>query len=143
MSFFESFYKPVQKLFIGAVSKIRNSFLIRYMMAGLINTIFGWLVYSLFIVCGSEIWLALLFGMALGVVFNFFIIGGFVFRKLILSHFPGFVLVYFLIYVLNYASLKLLVSFTHSAIIGQSILTLPFAFLSFVFLKSFVFVEKT
>ena len=79
----------------------RNQFL-RFLVAGAINTLFGFIVYSPAILAGAAVWLALLLGLVCGTIFNFFSTGGYVFRDLKLARVPRFVIFYFLVYMANY-----------------------------------------
>lgn len=114
----------------------------RFLVAGSVNTLFGFAAYSLLIVAGMEVWLALLFGMLLGTVFNFFTTGGYVFRQLLLSRFPRFVLCYLLVYFINLGLIELTLPLLINKILSQAILVLPMAILSYFLMVRFVFARK-
>lgn len=114
----------------------------RFMVAGGVNTLFGFVVYSLSIAAGMAVWLALLIGMLLGIVFNFFTTGGYVFRELSPARFPRFVLCYLLVYFINLELIELTLTLLNNKILSQAILVLPMAILSYFLMARFVFSSK-
>lgn len=116
----------------------RNRFM-RFLVAGGVNTIFGFAVYSICIVAGMAVWLALLAGMLSGTVFNFFTTGGYVFRELSLARFPRFVICYLLVYGINLMLIELISTWLSSKILSQAIITFPLALLSYFLMARFVF----
>ena len=114
----------------------------RFLVAGVINTLFGFVVYSISIMAGMEVWLALLAGMLSGTLFNFLTTGGYVFRELSIARFPRFVICYLLIYVINFMSLDLLSLWLNNKIVSQAIVTFPLALLSYFLMARFVFSSK-
>ena len=116
----------------------RSRFL-RFLIAGVANSVFGLAVYAGAIVAGSPDWVALLLGLAAGVVFNFLSLGGYAFRDLSLQRLPRFVCSYGVVYVVNLGLLELLRGFIPSAVLCQILLTPPMALLSYLLLSKFVF----
>ena len=114
----------------------------RFLVAGGINTLFGFVVYSTCILSGVPVWIALLSGMIAGTVFNFFTTGGYVFRQLALRRFPGFVICYLLIYGANLMLIEFISSWLSSKILSQAIITPPLAVLSYFIMSRFVFTAK-
>ena len=57
--------------------KLQQSRMLRFVLAGGINTLFGFLVYTLTIVSGAVAWIAILVGMLAGTAFNFLTTGGY------------------------------------------------------------------
>lgn len=121
---------------------LRKYRFMRYLVAGGINTLFGFSVYSICIVTGVAVWLALLAGMLSGTVFNFFTTGGYVFRELLLARFPRFVTCYLLVYGINFMLIELISIWLSSKILSQAILTFPLALLSYFLMGRFVFTSK-
>lgn len=111
----------------------------RFLIAGGVNTLFGFAVYSICIVAGMAVWLALLAGMLSGTVFNFFTTGGYVFRELSLTRFPRFVICYLLVYGINLMLIELISTWLSSKILAQAIITFPLALLSYFLMAHFVF----
>ena len=114
----------------------------RFLAAGGVNTLFGFAVYSICILAGLAVWLALLVGMISGTVFNFFTTGGYVFRELSLNRFPRFVICYLLIYGVNLMLIESFSSWLSSKILSQAIITFPLALLSYFLMARFVFSPK-
>lgn len=112
---------------------------VRFLVAGGLNTLVGFAVYSICIVTGNPAWLALLIGMIFGIVFNFFTAGGYVFRELLFYRFPRFVCCYLVIYAINLLSVELISIWLSSQILAQAIIILPLAMLSYILQTRFVF----
>lgn len=121
---------------------LRRSRFIRFLFVGGVNTLFGFGVYSSAIILGAAVWFALLAGTVAGTVFNFFTIGGYVFRKILFNRFPNFLIVYILIYVVNLAMIWLASLWFSNKILLQFILILPLSVLSYSLMKKFVFSQK-
>lgn len=120
----------------------RRDRFIRFLIAGGVNTLFGFSVYSVCIVAGIALWLALLVGMLAGTVFNFFTTGGYVFRELSLARFPRFVICYLVVYGINLGLLEFLSMWFSDKILPQAIITFPMAVLSYFLMVKFVFSRK-
>ncbi|MFR8440345.1 MAG: GtrA family protein [Campylobacter sp.] len=114
--------------------------LFSFLLVGILNTIFGYGLFALFIYLGLYYPLAVLLSTILGVLFNFKTIGGLVFgsndNKLIFK----FILVYVIIYLLNIFFLWLFkrLGFENMYLNGF-ILLIPLAAVSFLLNKFFVF----
>jgi putative flippase GtrA len=121
-------------------AEAKNRF-IRFLISGGVNTLFGFAVYSIFILSGATVWLALISGTVIGALFNFFTTSGFVFRDLSFTRAPRFLLCYALVYVINLQALEWLSSSLSNKIVSQAILVLPIAVLSYLLMKKFVFVR--
>ena len=120
----------------------RGNRFMRFLLAGGINTLFGFVAYSTFIFAGMEVWLALLSGMIVGTAFNFFTTGGYVFRELLLARFPRFVMCYLLVYGINLVLLDLLGAWLSDKILSQAILVFPMALVAYFMMSRFVFPSK-
>jgi putative flippase GtrA len=112
---------------------------IKFILVGLLNTAFGSAVYATLIYVSLPIWAALLCGNAAGVIFNFFTTGSFVFSDVALTRLPRFLVTYAVCYVINYASIKALVTLHLNAIESQLVMALPMAALSFCLMSKYVF----
>jgi putative flippase GtrA len=111
----------------------------RFLLAGGVNSLFGWAMYSLGIVLGAPIWLALIIGAAAGVAFNFLTIGGYVFKDLSAGKLPRFILAYVVVYGVNLTALTLLKPLLVNPVWAQLVLTPLVAALSFVLMSQWVF----
>ncbi|MBI5279626.1 MAG: GtrA family protein [Burkholderiales bacterium] len=112
---------------------------LRFLVAGGINTLFGFAVYSASIAAGAEIWLALLVGMLAGTVFNFFTTGGYAFRQLSIRRWPRFVGCYLFLYGLNLVLAQWLTPLAGGPVQAQALLLAPLAILSYVMMARLVF----
>jgi putative flippase GtrA len=79
---------------------------LRFLVAGGLNTAFGFGVYSALVLLGIPVPAALLIATVAGVFFNFLTYGGFAFRSLELRRLPRFLAAYALIYLFNLALLE-------------------------------------
>lgn len=136
---FCQFAAEINRSVHGANSNSRRGKFIRFLVAGGVNTLFGFAAYSLLIAAGLAVWLALLVGMLLGTVFNFFTTGGYVFRELLLARFPRFILCYLLVYFINLELIELILPVLSDKILSQAILVFPMAMLSYFLMARFVF----
>jgi putative flippase GtrA len=120
---------------------LENRF-VRFLLAGGINTLFGYGVFSLFIFLKMHYALALLLATVLGVLFNFQTIGRFVFKNNDNKLLFKFVLVYMAVYLVNLGGLKVFNSFEISNYIAGAVLVIPIALLSYLLNKRFIFKES-
>lgn len=146
---------------IRLLQKIENKF-VRFLFVGVINTIFGYGVFLLFIWFGMHYSVALLFSNILGILFNYKTTGYIVFQNKSNRLLLHFFLVYGVVYLFNLLELYLLdksnlyefilslplLDFLDNLplnpdkigdAIGQAITLLPNAILSFILNKVFVF----
>jgi len=79
---------------------------VRFGLAGAVNTVFGFGVYSGLVLLGMPVSVALLIATVAGVFFNFLTFGGFAFRKLEARRLPRFLVAYAAIYLFNLALLE-------------------------------------
>lgn len=120
--------------------RLSNNKSMRFLISGSVNTLFGFMVYSIFILAGAAVWFALISGTVIGALFNFLTIGGYVFRDLSFDRVPRFLLCYALVYGINLQALEWLSTAITDKISSQSILVLPIATLSYLLMARFVFV---
>jgi putative flippase GtrA len=122
---------------VGAL--LRHSTGLRFLLAGGINTVFGYLVYTASVIAGVPVSGSLLIGMVAGTVFNFFTTGGYAFRQLRLERYPAFVACYLLVYGVNLALFHVLSIWIDGALTIQALLLAPVALLSYFLMTHFVF----
>jgi putative flippase GtrA len=127
---------------LGPDFSSRRNRLARFLLAGGINTLFGFVVYSAFIIAGMPVWLSLLASMFLGTIFNFFSTGGYAFREISYSKFPHFVICHLFIYGVNLMLIDLVFVWLDNKIMSQAILVFPMAMLSYFLMMRFVFFTK-
>lgn len=116
-----------------------NAQFILFLFIGVINTLFGYAVFCLFIWLNFHYTIALLIATCLGVIFNFKTIGSVVFKshnnRLILRFF----LVYMIIYAVSIGVIHMEGFFLTSMYLKGFISTLLTAILSYNLNKKFVF----
>jgi putative flippase GtrA len=111
--------------------KIRQSLhterdrILRFVLVGMVNTTFGYGVFSLGILFGFNLATALLFSTVLGVIFNFFSNGIVVFRNADLRNFHRFVFVYGVIYLVNLGLLKIMTKAASLSPFAAQAISLP------------------
>jgi putative flippase GtrA len=120
-------------------SRLNDIRFMRFLVAGGVNTLFGFALYGVAAVLGAKVWLALLVSVIGGVIFNFITTGGYAFRQLMLVRLPRFVTCYVAIYCVNLVLLEGISMFWDEVILIQLILSFPMAILSYLLLSNFVF----
>jgi putative flippase GtrA len=115
---------------------------IKFLIVGVLNTLFGLAVYAILIRAGVPVWGALIGGNVAGIVFNFFTTGHLIFSDAALSRLPRFVGAYLTCYAINYVAINLLVLLHFGAIESQAILTPAMAVLSYYLMSRHVFRPK-
>jgi len=99
---------------------------IRFILVGLLNTFAGYLLYAFLVFIDLHIFFALSISTAIGILFNYFSFGHFVFGSNMNPRvFARFIISYIFIYVINTVSLDALVNHLHlNPYVGQ-LLYLP------------------
>jgi len=123
------------------LSLINNKF-IRFLFVGVINTIFGYSLYALFLKLGFHYSIAVLASTVIGIIFNFFTTGRLVFQNTRNSLIFKFFGVYGIIYFTNVFLLKIFDLYSFNLYLAGAVLILPMALLSFVLNKNLVFEGK-
>jgi putative flippase GtrA len=111
----------------------------RFVVAGAVNTAFGFVVYSAAILATAPVWGALLAGVVAGLGFNYVTIGGYAFRQLSWRNFPRFVLCYAAVYLTNLGCIELLSRKGTGVILAQALITIPLAGLAYLIMRFVVF----
>ncbi len=119
-----------------------NQTFIKFIFIGIINTIFGYGIYLLFLLIGFNFVIAALLSTILGIIFNFFTTGRFVFKSTNNYLILKFVMVYIFIYLFTISGLSILYLYGISYEIGGALMLAPNALLSFFLNKRLVFNEK-
>jgi putative flippase GtrA len=113
---------------------------VRFLLVGGLNSLIGFTIFSLLAYSGAQTWQALLGGNIVGIAFNFFTIGGVVFRDMGLRRIPLFVLAYIILMAVNLGCIRLLYAAIQiDRIPAQALLTLPMAMLSYLLMSKLVF----
>ncbi len=121
----------------GLLRPIDEKFL-KFLFVGVLNSVFAYIIYALFITIGLEANIALFFQYIIGVLWNFKTTGAIVFKnsdnKLIFK----FILSYIFTFVLNSLLLNFLIKFINDYL-AQALLIPFIAVVSFLIFKFFVF----
>jgi putative flippase GtrA len=118
---------------------ILRSRFVAFLVVGGINTVFGYAVFFLVSLTGLHYAITVLASTCIGVVFNFFSTGRFVFHTKDNRLFFRFGLVYAAIYAINVGMIRLLKIWIDPVLAVQAILAFPLAVLSFTLNKFLVF----
>ncbi len=126
---------------MASVPDFRNGLArpLRFLLAGGLNTLFGFTVFGLLVWAGWPSWACLLIANLAGIVFNFLTLGGYVFRSLHHGRLPRFVAVYCLVYLLNLCFLSIAQAMEMNRLFAQLLLTPPMTGLSYVLMNRLVF----
>lgn len=112
---------------------------INFILIGIVNTIFGYTMYAIFISLGFNYIISVLFATILGILFNFKTIGKFVFdshdNNLILKFF----LVYTVVFLVNIAIIKVFKYYGNNEYVSGLIAIVPCSIISFILNKYYVF----
>ena len=111
----------------------------KFLLVGVLNTVFGYSVYWILLQLGLHFSLAVLFATVLGVLFNYKTIGKLVFKSEENSFLIKFILVYVIQYIINVAGIKIFNLFGIGYGFGGLLMLFPLAILSFVLNKKLVF----
>jgi len=113
--------------------------IISFILVGIINTIFGYSIYALFIYLGLNYVLASLFSTIIGIFFNFRTIGNFVFKSKNNRLLFKFFQVYIIVFLVNIAIIKLFKSVGLNDYFSGAIAILFASVVSFLLNKYYVF----
>ncbi len=113
--------------------------LLRFLVVGGVNTLFGYGAFALLLLIGLHYAWAALLGTIAGVLFNFFTTGRLVFDRSSSGGLFRFVAVYAVVYFLNVAALWIFEQVGINPYVSGLILILPMACVSFLLMRRFVF----
>ena len=116
-----------------------NHQFVRFLLVGVINTLFGYGCFAVFLYVGMHYALALFLATILGVLFNFKSIGSLVFKSHNNRLIFRFVGSYSVIYLINVTGIKGFVYLGVTPYISGAVLILPMAILAYILNKRFVF----
>ncbi len=109
------------------------------MIVGVINTLFGYSLFSLLILLSFRYEIAALISTVCGVLFNFKTIGIIVFQNKNNYLIFKFIVVYIIIYLLQILLLKQLVAYKINIFVAGALILPPLALVSYTLNKIFVF----
>ena len=111
----------------------------RFVMAGVLNTAFGYTLYLIGLEAGLAPEIALGLSVLVGAIFNYMTTARYVFRHASINLLPRFLLTYGIIYLANVLALRGMLSFGVSAWLAQAILLPAAAGSSYLAFKHLVF----
>jgi putative flippase GtrA len=127
------------KQIIALIRRLWAIQLLRFLVVGGINTLFGYGVFALFILLHMHYVLAALLAQICGVLFNFKTYGALVFKnknnRLILR----FIGVYLVTYLLTIGLIKIFNNYGINNLIAGAIILLPVSLIGFLLNRRFVF----
>ena len=112
---------------------------VRFLGVGVINTAFGYVAFLAVIALGAPTFMAVATAGAAGILFNFFTVGGLVFRDKAAHRLIPFIAAYLVIIGINTGALRLLELWPLKPALAQLILTPFLAPLSYILNHAFVF----
>ena len=110
-----------------------------FILVGILNTIFGYTLYALFIYLGFDYILSVFFATILGVLFNFKTIGNFVFNSKNNNTLVKFILVYTIVFSVNVLTIKIFKSYEFNDYVAGFFGIIPASIISFILNKYYVF----
>ncbi|MFK0386675.1 GtrA family protein [Agrobacterium sp. NPDC090273] len=113
--------------------------IVKFLIVGVINTIFGYTIYVGSLWIGLHYTTAVATSTILGILFNFKSIGAFVFESRDNALLLRFIGVYLFLYLVNISGVSFLVHFDVPAWLAGLLLLLPLAILSFLLNRRYVF----
>lgn len=125
-------------ILVGCRRLVKHKF-VRFVLVGIVNSLFGYGCFALFLYAKIHYALALLLATVFGVLFNFKSTGALVFGSHDNSLIFRFIGVYIITYFLNVFGINALFCIGISPYMGGAILVFPMALLAFILNKRFVF----
>ena len=119
--------------------KGQSASILRFLLTGGLNTLFGYGCYAALVVTGMPLWLAVAGSTVLGIVFNFYSYGGLVFGQTSHTLMPRFLLLYAVIGLANYFALRGLLHVGLGPLLAQAILVPLIALVSYFGMRGLVF----
>jgi putative flippase GtrA len=113
-----------------------------FILVGGLNTLFGYLLYALFIFMQIPYPIALLLSTCIGALFNFKTTGTIVFGNANNDYFFKFITMYVLVYFINMFLIKLMGQFTSNLYLAGFVALIPAAATAFLLNKYIVFREE-
>jgi putative flippase GtrA len=130
----------MRRISVSLTAEAVRSFAL-FLVAGLLNTAFGYGIYALLIMLGLFPELALLVATGLGLIFNFYSTGKIAFAGATKQYFLRFMAVYGAVYLLNACTLRILIMNGLDPLLSQVMLLPMNVLLTFFALRAYVFRE--
>jgi len=108
---------------------------VKFILAGLLNTAFGYSIFVVFILLGTGPQIALILQFCIGVIWNYFTHARLVFEHIGYKQLPLYCVCYAAIYGFNALSLNILTTGGVSPLVAQAILTPVIAVISYLLIS--------
>src|SRR5689334_4804355 len=105
---------------MARLKPLRESKLARFLAVGALNTVFGYSIFAVVYLFSGRANIALIVATIIGVLFNFFTTGRFVFRSKTWRRFVPFCGAYGASYLVNLVLLNSMLSFGATALVAQA-----------------------
>ena len=133
-------------MLLSNMAYVRNSLithkLIKFVLVGGLNTLVGYIVFSLVIyLTDGNIGLSLAANIGVGILFNFLSYGYIVFKSWGAKQFAKFILVYVFLYVINYAVIYFMTMQGINIYVAQFLNLFYLAPISYFLLSKWVFIR--
>ena len=119
-----------------------NTTLIRYLLVGVINTVFGYSMFALLAYLGLHYTMAVFLSTVIGVLFNFKTVGRFVFKRSDWRLIWRFIGVYGCLYLINIGCIFVLMRYIDNVYTANALALIFIASLGFVLNRSFVYANN-
>ncbi|GGF58982.1 hypothetical protein GCM10007301_18360 [Azorhizobium oxalatiphilum] len=116
-----------------------NNRIVRYVVVGGLNTLFGFAVYAVLALTSLPTWLILILANVAAISFNFATTGGIVFRDLKAQRIPRFLITYGIIFLTYLTLIEGLSPLVGGRIVAMAIVVLPVSALNYGLQMLFVF----
>lgn len=116
---------------------------LRFLVAGGVNTLFGFGVNIAVMLAGQPVWLSMLVGTVAGIAFNFFTHGGYAFRDMSARRLPRYIVGYAVVYLVGLAAFHALNVVVPGPVVCQVLLVVPMALFSYLIMSRFVFGQRS
>ena len=125
--------------FLKKITKLFPNLFLKYFKIGILNTLFGFTLFSLLSFSKIDTWLVLFLSQVGGILFNFCTFGSFVFNSLDINKLPKFILSNLIIYIMFLGALYILEGFVSNRIFALSIAVIPITIINFFILTKLIF----
>jgi len=132
-------YSYIKSLVLNTI--LSKKFIL-FILVGILNTLFGYLIFALLFWLDVHYSLAALASTIVGVIFNFNTYGLIVFKNNSYSNFIKFILVYAINYFVGVGVLYYFNSIEYNLYIVQAVLLIPLALVRYFLMKFFVFTKS-
>ena len=120
----------------------RLIFLSKYLVYGMINTLFGFFIYSAFIYMNFSYQFAVLVALLIGVAFSYFTHSSYVFKQTGSEAFIKYVVVGIFLYFINLFLISIFLDFGFDAYYSGAFSSLILVFLSFILQNKWIFRKR-